>query len=290
MNRPELPELTGQKFRNLHSLVVVLEGALVGRLGTLECVDAAAVAAVLVYLGCRRVARGRPSGWRVQQYGLAACAIAAVCAEVWRSGGTLGVAVGVAGVMAGLAVMDIERRSRTRRALWPVAILAILASLSVYSLSGIELASDADLLTALEHEPSIRHRRVLRLRGPGFTDLALASLAQIPNVHHLDLRDSRITGDGLRHLTSLSRLRVLNLSGTGVTDDAIPHLLNLRGLQDLRLDGTLVTESSVDALVALPLLGYVSIRDTSLTPSDVGALKERLRMKGVTLELTTDYD
>src|SRR5262249_22038253 len=64
----------------------------------------------------------------------------------------------------------------------------------------------------------------LDLSNNGFTDAALAGLAEMKNLRHLLLRDSMITDEGLKHLAGLTSLEELDLSGTRITDRGIENL------------------------------------------------------------------
>jgi hypothetical protein len=80
-------------------------------------------------------------------------------------------------------------------------------------------------------------------------DTLMARVAQLRDIEALDVTGSKqVTDVGLAHLTALTELHFLYVQGTGVTDAGLGHLKSMKGLQEVNLQNTSVTSGGVEKL------------------------------------------
>jgi hypothetical protein len=135
-------------------------------------------------------------------------------------------------------------------------------------------------------------------------DADVDQMARLPNLKRLSLRaDSpRLTAASLRTLAGMPRLEVLEIRNAPITDAGLAHLKGMRGLSSLLLgeakpfsaDSNLiaVTGEGFAALAGLPALTELEIHSAALRGDGlkhVGSLRhlKRLKLKG---GLVTDDD
>jgi len=83
------------------------------------------------------------------------------------------------------------------------------------------------------------------------TDATLKNtIAQLPRLVSLDLRQTKVTDSGLEALTGLKKLQSLNLYGTEVSDAGLKHLAKIKSLKNVYLWQSKATEAGVKQLVA----------------------------------------
>jgi hypothetical protein len=85
----------------------------------------------------------------------------------------------------------------------------------------------------------------LKIGGTQITDYAMADLARISALHHLDLARTQITDAGIAPLLDLKSLATLKLSETEITDAGLRKLQDLPDLRAITLDETQVTAEGV---------------------------------------------
>lgn len=101
------------------------------------------------------------------------------------------------------------------------------------------------------------------------TDEGLKSIAALPHLTHLRLRQSPISDVGMRLLAEAPKLQILNLPQCDATAEGVASLASLESLRNLRLGGTRLTAETAPAigqlksLRALHLIG-VPIDDAGL--------------------------
>ncbi len=71
----------------------------------------------------------------------------------------------------------------------------------------------------------------LNLKGTRINGEGLGDLAGLPHLKRINLDGSQVTDDGLASLEQLSSLRVLSLNNTQITDEALIHLKPLKQLR-----------------------------------------------------------
>ena len=108
-------------------------------------------------------------------------------------------------------------------------------------------------LTNLQH---------LYLSDTKVSDAGLQHLANLTNLQHLYLGGPKVSDAGLQHLANLTNLQHLYLSGTKVSDAGLQHLANLTNLQHLYLSGTKVS----DAVQRDPLPWLQQLRQVAEPP------------------------
>ena len=69
-----------------------------------------------------------------------------------------------------------------------------------------------------------RNLTILNANHTQISDESLKSIAQLPELQHLDLANTAITDEGLAHLEGLSQLQSLDVTSTEVTAEGIAAL------------------------------------------------------------------
>lgn len=126
------------------------------------------------------------------------------------------------------------------------------------------LTSEALAAVATIHE--VRH---LQLDLTNLTDEGLAELAGLRRLETLQLRGTRITDRSAAVLAGFQELQWLELDDTQLTDAAAPHLAKLQKLEVLRIQGTRLTDRGFAQLAGLKNLRDLSIGDSPSNPTPV---------------------
>jgi hypothetical protein len=129
---------------------------------------------------------------------------------------------------------------------------------------GQPLSSEALAAVATIHE--VRH---LQLDLTNLNDEGLAKLAGLRRLETLQLRGTRITDRSAAVLAGFQELKWLELDDTQLTDAAAPHLAKLQKLEVLRIQGTRLTDRGFAQLAALKNLRDLSIGDSPKNPMPV---------------------
>lgn len=133
-------------------------------------------------------------------------------------------------------------------------------------------------------------------RGSGVDDTLMETVARLPELKHLDVMASDISGRGLQILSQSARLeslmlaevrldpdavtaigrmttlKSLNLVATQVNDEALLQFLGLTSLQCLNLQSTDVSAKGLDVLKRFKLLCWLNIRYTKIRPDSISEL------------------
>lgn len=98
---------------------------------------------------------------------------------------------------------------------------------------------------------------------------ALAYIAEVASLRHLDIADSSVSGESLLHLSCLTALTFLGLANTCLTDAAAEHLQYLSGsLIDLDLRGTFITDSGMPHVARCHRLCSLNLEHCPFITSD----------------------
>jgi len=136
----------------------------------------------------------------------------------------------------------------------------------------------------------ISQNKVPGLRLDQATDSDVRRLAELTDLHRLDLTGTQITDAGVSHLAGLTRLQWLDLSGTKLTDAGLEHLKGLTGLQWLLLPGTDVTDEALAHLEGLTGLKGLDLSATKITDAGLEHLKGLTGLQGLELRNTQITD
>jgi Leucine-rich repeat (LRR) protein len=109
------------------------------------------------------------------------------------------------------------------------------------------------------------------------------ALEKIPDLKKLDLRSTRVTGEGLGVFGDLARLTELDLSGTLVTDATISSLCHWIRLEKLSLNYTLVTPAGMARLACLPKLTTLELAGIRIPCSGLVGLERLKTLNALTL-------
>jgi len=90
-------------------------------------------------------------------------------------------------------------------------------------------------------------------------DSEIASIARLPELWHLRLRESPITDTGMRQLAECRTLKIVNLPQLAATSDGVAALKSLPDLSNLRLGGQGLGGEVADAISQLKTLRSVHL-------------------------------
>lgn len=114
----------------------------------------------------------------------------------------------------------------------------------------------------------LQGRRMSQEQKNGLTDGFLASLARLPALEQLDVRDTAIADRRLISIGSLVALEELNLTNTPITDEGLKQLKGLKELRTLHLIGTQATAEGLKHLADLPRLKTLYVTPGTMTDED----------------------
>ncbi|MBX9666295.1 MAG: hypothetical protein K2X93_01700 [Candidatus Obscuribacterales bacterium] len=97
------------------------------------------------------------------------------------------------------------------------------------------------------------------------TDNGLEELANLDNLIHLDLSNTRVTDQGLEFVSTMANLQTLCVNDTAVGDAGLTALSRLAKLRTLYISGTKVSDKGLTNLEPLKNLEYLEIRDNKVT-------------------------
>jgi len=143
----------------------------------------------------------------------------------------------------------------------------------VFSVSFSDAATkvtDAELQPVGEM-PELQH---LFLDGTHITGDGLKVIEGFTELEVLSLDNTQVTDAGLKYIHDLPRLRFVDLANTSVTDDGLRHLRELPGLQDLTLDGTQIADATLLHLRSFPHLKNLGLDDTQVTDAGLRHLED----------------
>jgi Leucine rich repeat len=124
------------------------------------------------------------------------------------------------------------------------------------------------------------------LQGGSVNDAALAGLAGLKDVVHLNLGKTGITDAGLAQLKGMTTLTRLHLEQTKVTDKGLANLKGLTNLEYLNLYGTEITDRGLEELAGLSKLKSLYLWQTKVTEEGVSKLKKAVP----SLEIVTGWE
>ena len=121
-------------------------------------------------------------------------------------------------------------------------------------LTGLRLVGPAVTDAALRRLTGLAQLDGLTLDGGVISEHGLESLAELPNLHALQLANCSLSDDrterGLKVLAKLPNLRFLELANCSLSDDSLKALYGAPSLVDLRLREANVTEPAILAIRA----------------------------------------
>lgn len=127
-----------------------------------------------------------------------------------------------------------------------------------------------DGLMILASLPNLRRLTVSRVT----TDAGLAHVERLLGLQHLDLSETRITGQGLHHASRLPELLFLSLRQTRVSDDDLQALQSFPELICLDLSETQITDAGLVHLKQVPHLRSLMLLKTRISDAGLKHLAE----------------
>jgi hypothetical protein len=124
------------------------------------------------------------------------------------------------------------------------------------------------------------------LQGASVNDAALAGVAALKDVVHLNLGKTSITDAGLAQIKGMTTLTRLHLEQTKITDKGLANLKALTNLEYLNLYGTEITDRGLEELAGLTKLKSLYVWQTKVTEDGVAKLKKALP----NLEIVTGWE
>ncbi|MEL6106072.1 MAG: hypothetical protein AAFU85_08550 [Planctomycetota bacterium] len=172
----------------------------------------------------------------------------------------------VAGVVLALA-FAFKRSSDVQPASDPPELLSVERSFAEQLADGragrtdrIELVDtqlDAASVSALSADDD--WLETLILDAGVVADEGAATIATLPSLIHLRLRESPLTDEGLRLLGECRSIRILNLPQCAATSEGIRALSKLPSLRSLRLGGPRFDADAAQAIAALVSLRQIHL-------------------------------
>ncbi len=127
-------------------------------------------------------------------------------------------------------------------------------------------------------------------KGFGAGDEAMKTIAKLPELELLFLRDTKVTDDGLSDIAKIKSLTTLDLSGTKVSDAGLKWLKQLPKLNYLRLgvyrEGAVITDDGLVTIGELANLEHLDLSGTKVTNQGLSHLHTLKHLKELTLEHT----
>jgi len=127
----------------------------------------------------------------------------------------------------------------------------------------------------------------LSLDGEDVNDACMNHLANMPELRHLELTNTSVTGTGLAQLPQRRQLQFLSLKNTAtIADDAAEVLRQMTDLHDLSLESTAFTDDGLRKLTELKNLRSLSLSGTKVTDSGITPLLELSKLRELELDST----
>ncbi|QDU92886.1 Leucine Rich repeats (2 copies) [Lignipirellula cremea] len=143
--------------------------------------------------------------------------------------------------------------------------------------------SDLDLLLRFPHLKSLR-------LPASMGDEAIATVARLEELEHLDLSGTSVTSLGLGKLGQLQELKSLMLADTGTTDDGVAALGSPAALRLLDLARTMVSDQGVKTLASIDTLGSLDLSGCAVTDEGVKAIQDLHDLEILNLSRTSVAD
>lgn len=118
-----------------------------------------------------------------------------------------------------------------------------------------------DVVPTIAQLPSLRRVMLKEVR---LRERNVAQLSSLVNLEVLYLETNDIDGQWLSHLSKLSKLQELAIRFNDIQDDDLRYLQTLTNLKELYLDGTPVTTAGLSDLVLRTNLQHISWREPYL--------------------------
>ncbi len=147
------------------------------------------------------------------------------------------------------------------------AAMAIVANLPHLESLTIEDASITSEGIEALRENRQTAKRIVALtfaRCSALDDDALPSLASLPNLRRLSLRDVPVTGSFLPELPTLRKLESLSLNETFLDDNAFNSIAACRSLKRLELAQSFLTTEAMEKISTLTSLEYLNLSNCGL--------------------------
>lgn len=135
----------------------------------------------------------------------------------------------------------------------------------------------------------------LTLEGPGISDEAADSIAKLPRLESLTLKNTLISNIGIEKLKGMSTLRIIDLRLSPlITDEAMTVLASMDSLKAVRLNGvSQLSNTGLESVMKLPSLVELDVRSCpNVTTEGIEKLVEKpslrmLKVGGQSVDHTT---
>lgn len=128
--------------------------------------------------------------------------------------------------------------------------------------------------------------RTVRLDAGVVTDQGVASLAVLPSLTHLRLRESPVTDRGLESLAGCKSLQILNLPQCDATAEGVRRLNALPRLWQLRLGGSRLGPETADAVASIKTLRHLHLIGVPIDDAGLKQLVQLPELESVYLDET----
>lgn len=120
-----------------------------------------------------------------------------------------------------------------------------------------------------------KHLVNITLEGANISDKALEYLATLPNLSHLWLGDTQITGAGFMHFKEHKKLECVGMENTLLNDESLKIVSKIPKIRTIRIDNTKVTFEGVLAVSDNKRLSIVS--HTQFSQEQIKTFKQMQR-------------
>jgi internalin A len=179
--------------------------------------------------------------------------------------------------------LNLEKNEVTDRG---VARLFGLKDISALFLSGTRVG-DATLVAAVA---SLKDLQILDLADTKVSDEGLRSMSDHPEVHDLNIANTRVTDKSSVFLRKLPKLDTLVLTNTAIGDDCLSEVGKKSAMLRLYIGGTKVTGRGLEQIKPLTNLRVLNLSSTKIGNADLESLTKMTRLENLVLDDTSVTD
>ena len=121
----------------------------------------------------------------------------------------------------------------------------------------------------------------LTVEGPSITDQLAPSIAKLPELTTLAMRNTLISDAGIAQLAELNTLKIIDLRLSPlVTDQSARVLASIPTLRAVRISGVNITDAGIQQLLKLPQLTELDVRNCrGVTSDSIASLADKKSLR-----------
>ncbi|MCA9140119.1 MAG: hypothetical protein KDB00_25275 [Planctomycetales bacterium] len=144
-----------------------------------------------------------------------------------------------------------------------------------------DVADDAMLQTLTVDDTWIK---TLILDAGVISDRGVQSIALLPKLGHLRLRESPISDVGLAEIAGCDALQILNLPQSDATSAGVAHLAELPDLKNLRIGGPRLDAETASAVASIKSLRNVHLINVPITDEGLRQIASLPKLQSIYLD------